>query len=105
MAGYIPKTIVKTTKVSNIKNSRLFTSLILASKNLLKDPPKAILLNINIVYAAEKTIDELAKAPNKGNLSKVPYKHINSPTKFKVKGVPALPNDNMKNKIENKGIT
>ena len=40
------------------------------SKNLLKDPPKAILLNIYIVYAAENTIEELAKTPNKGNLSK-----------------------------------
>jgi len=53
-----------------MKNSRLLTSLILASKNLLKDPPKAILLNIYIVYAAENTIEELAKTPNKGNLSK-----------------------------------
>jgi len=77
----------------------------LASKNLLKDPPKAILLNIYIVYAADNTIEELAKAPNKGNLSKVPYKDKNSPTKFKVSGVPALPKHNIKNKIENKGIT
>ena len=57
-----------------MKNSRLFTSFMLASKNLLKDPPKAIRLNIYIVYAADNTIEELAKAPNKGNLSKVPYK-------------------------------
>jgi hypothetical protein len=55
-----------------MKNSRLLTSLILASKNLLKDPPKAILLNIYIVYAAENTIEELAKTPNKGNLSNTP---------------------------------
>ena len=60
------------TNVSNMKNSRLLISLILASKNLLNDPPKAILLNIYIVYAAEKTIDELAKTPNKGNLSNTP---------------------------------
>ena len=56
---------MNTTNVSNIKNSRLFMSLILASKNLLNDPPKAILLNIYIVYAAENTIDELAKTPIK----------------------------------------
>ena len=43
-----------------------------------------------MVYAAENTIEELAKAPNKGNLSKVPYKHMNSPTKFKVSGVPRI---------------
>jgi hypothetical protein len=79
-------------------------SFILASKNLLKDPPKAILLNIYMVYAADNTIEELAKAPNKGNLSKVPYKDKNSPTKFKVRGVPALPKHSIKNKIENKGI-
>jgi hypothetical protein len=30
---------------------------------------------------------------------------MNSPTKFKVNGVPALPKDNIKNNIENKGIT
>jgi len=57
-----------------MKNSRLFMSFMFASKNLLNDPPKAILLNIYIVYAADNTIEELAKAPNKGNLSKVPYK-------------------------------
>ena len=96
---------MNTTNVSNIKNSRLFTSLILASKNLLNDPPKAILLNIYIVYAADNTIDELAKTPSKGNLSNTPYKDINSPTKFKVRGTPQLPKDKMKNNIENKGIT
>jgi hypothetical protein len=54
-----------------IKNILLDQLLLTAySKNLLKDPPKAILLNIYIVYAAEKTIEELAKTPNKGNLSK-----------------------------------
>src|ERR1041384_5501400 len=76
----------------------------LASKNLLNDPPKAILLNIYIVYAADNTIELLAKAPNKGNLSNVRYKDKNSPTKFKVSGVPALPKQSIKKKIENKGI-
>jgi len=56
------------------------------------------------VYAALNTIEELAKRPNNGNLSKVPYKHINSPTKSKVSGVPALAKDKIKNKIENQGI-
>jgi hypothetical protein len=58
-----------------------------------------------IVYAADNTIEELAKAPSKGILSKAPYIHINSPIKLSVKGVPALPKHNMKNNIENKGIT
>jgi len=57
-----------------------------------------------IVYAAENTMDELAKTPNNGNLSNTPYKDINSPTKFRVRGTPQLPKHNMKNKIENKGI-
>jgi len=56
------------------------------------------------VYAAESIIEELAITPKSGNLSKTPYKDINSPTKFKVKGTPQLPKDNMKNKIENRGI-
>jgi hypothetical protein len=56
------------------------------------------------VYAAEKTIDELAKTPSSGNLSNTPYKDINSPTKFKVRGTPQLPKDKIKNKIENIGI-
>jgi hypothetical protein len=43
-----------------------------SSKNLLKDPPKDILLYIYIVYAAENMIEELANIPNKGNLSNVP---------------------------------
>jgi hypothetical protein len=64
--------MVNITKTNKIKNSRLLTSLILSSKNLVKDPPKAILLNIYIVYAAENTIEELAKTPNKGNLSNTP---------------------------------
>ena len=43
-------------------------------KNFEKGPPNAILLNMYIVYAALNTIEELANIPNKGNLSKVPYK-------------------------------
>src|SRR5208282_385859 len=96
--------MVNTTNVNKIKNSRLFKSGILTLKSLEKDPPNTILLNINIVYAAENIIEELAIRPNKGNLSNTPYKDINSPTKFKVRGTPQLPNDNMKNKIENIGI-
>ena len=65
----------------------------------------SILLNMYIVYAALNTIEELANAPNKGNLSKVPYKLMNSPMKLRDKGVPALPKQSMKNIIENKGIT
>lgn len=87
-----------------MKNSLLLTSGRLTIKNLEYDPPKVILLNIYIVYAAEKTIDELANAPNIGNCSNVPYRHINSPIKFKVRGVPELPKHSMKNNIENKGI-
>lgn len=37
-----------------------------------KDPPNIILLNINIVKAAENTIDVEAKTPAKGNLSNTP---------------------------------
>ena len=44
-----------------------------------------------IVYAAEKIIEEEARTPNIGNLSKVPYKLKSSPTKFNVKGAPQLP--------------
>jgi hypothetical protein len=59
---------------------------------------------MNIVYPAENTIELLAIIPNRGNLSNIPYKDINSPTKFKVRGTPQLPNDSIKNKIENIGI-
>ncbi len=76
------------TKVNKIKNSRLFKSGILTRKNLEYDPANAILLNINIVYAAENIIEELEKTPNKGSLSNTPYNDINSPTKFKVRGTP-----------------
>jgi hypothetical protein len=61
-------------------------------------------LNINIVYAAENIIERDASAPAKDNLSKTPYKDINSPKKFKVNGTPQLPKDRIKNNIENKGI-
>lgn len=76
----------------------------LTLKNLENVPAKAILLNMYIVYAAENIIEELANTPNKGNLSNTPYNDINSPTKFKVRGTPQLPKDNMKNNIENNGI-
>jgi len=101
---YIPKTTVNTTNVNKIKNSRLFKSLILISMSSENDPANTILLYINIVYAAEKTIEELAKPPNRGSLSNVPYKDKNSPTKFSVSGVPALPKHNKKNKIANIGV-
>ena len=73
-------------------------------KNLENDPANAILLYMYIVYAALNTIEELANTPNKGNLSKVPYKLINSPIKFSDKGVPAFPKQSIKNNNENKGI-
>jgi hypothetical protein len=47
--GYIPNITVNKTKVSNKKNSLLVTSLIFSTKNLLKEPPKDILLYIYIV--------------------------------------------------------
>ena len=103
-AGYIPNITVNKTSVNNIKNSRLLISLTLVSNNLVNDPPKAILLNIYMVQAAENTIEELAKTPSNGNLSNTPYKDMNSPTKFKVRGTPQLPKDRIKNKIENRGI-
>ena len=92
------------TNVNSIRNSRLLKSVILNLKNLESEPPNAILLNIYIVYAALKIIEELANSPNNGNLSKVPYKLINSPIKLRDKGVPAFPKQSMKNKMENKGI-
>jgi hypothetical protein len=49
-------------------------------------------------------IEDEAKRPARGNLSKTPYKDINSPTKFKVRGTPQLPKDKIKNNIENIGI-
>jgi hypothetical protein len=46
-------------------------------KNLEYDPANAILLNIYIVYAAENTIEELAKKNKKGSISNTPYNDIN----------------------------
>ena len=57
-----------------------------------------------MVYAAEKMIEELAKAHNSGNFSNAPYNDKNSPTKFKVRGAPQLPKHNIKKKIENNMI-
>ena len=96
--------MVNITKVNNIKNSRLLVSIILNLKRFENVPPNAILLNIYMVYAAENIIDEQAITPNKGNFSKTPYKDINSPTKFKVRGTPQLPKHNIKKSMENKGI-
>lgn len=87
-----------------MKNSLLLRSAILELKCLDKDPPNTIRLNMNIVYAADNTIEEQANAPRSGSLSKVPYKLINSPTKFRVKGVPALPKQRIKNITEKTGI-
>jgi hypothetical protein len=75
------------------------------SINLEYEPPKLILLNIYIVYAAENIIEDDANTPNTGILSKEPYRDINSPIKFRVKGAPQLPKHNIKNIIENNGIT
>jgi hypothetical protein len=83
----------------------LFKSGRFTSKNLEYDPANDILLNIYIVYAAEKIIEELANVPSKGNLSNTPYSDINSPTKFKVRGTPQLPKHSIKNNTENKGIS
>ena len=69
-----------------------------------RDPPNAILLNMKIVYAELSTIEEEAIAPRRGSLSNAPYRDMNSPTKFIVKGVPALARHSMKNSIEKRGI-
>ena len=84
--------------MNKIKNSRLFKSGIFCIKSLEYDPPNTILLNIYIVYAAEKIIEELANIPNTGNLSNIPYKDKNSPIKFKVKGTPQFAKHNKKKK-------
>ena len=88
-----------------MKNSRLFTSGMLTKKNLENAPAKAILLNMYIVYAAENIIEELAKTPNSDDLSNTPYNDKNSPMKFNDRGAPQLERHNIKNSIENKGIT
>lgn len=52
--GYIPNKTVNDTNTNKIKNSLLLTSLIFSSKNLLNEPPKAILLiqvlNFLVIY-------------------------------------------------------
>lgn len=102
--GYIPNKTVNDTNINKIKNSLLLTSLIFSSKNLLNEPPKATLLYKYTLYAADKMIDEQAKAPITGNLSKEPYRLRNSPAKFKVNGLPQFAKVSIKNKIESKGI-
>ena len=59
---------------------------------------------MKIVKAAENTIDEQAKIPKTGSLSKAPYRLKNSPTKLIVRGTPELPKHRIKKSKENKGI-
>jgi hypothetical protein len=54
--------------------------------------------------AAEKTIDEQAKTPTIGNISKAPYNANNSPTKLSVRGTPILPRHRTNKSNENKGM-
>jgi hypothetical protein len=49
-------------------------------------------------------MDEQANAPARGNLSKVPYRLRNSPTKFRVNGVRAA-RERIKNNMEKIGIS
>jgi hypothetical protein len=56
------------------------------------------------VKAAEKTIEEQAKAPRTGNLSNAPYRLKNSPTKLTVRGTPEFPKHRIKKSNENNGI-
>ncbi len=57
------------------------------------------------MYAAENTIEELAKMPSIGwSFQYTPYNDKNSPTKFNVRGAPQLPRHNIKNIMENTGI-
>ena len=102
--GYIPNKTVNDTNINKIKNSLLLRSGMLTTKNLEYDPPNAILWYMYIVYAAENTIEELAKAPKRGNLSNAPYKHKNSPIKLSDRGVPALLRQSIKNNMEKIGI-
>jgi len=55
--------------MNKIVNSLLVKSGILKVNIFEYAPPKAILWYIYIVYAAEKIIEELAKTPNKDDLS------------------------------------
>jgi hypothetical protein len=76
----------------------------LTAKKEDREPPKAILLYMKIVKAAEKIIDEAARTPRIGNLSNAPYKLRNSPMKFTVNGVPEFPRHRIKKSKENNGI-
>ena len=96
--------MVNSTNINKTENSRLLKSGILYLKSFEKGPAKAIILNMYMVYAALNIIEELANTPNKGNLSKVPYRLINSPIKFSERGVPAFPKQRIKNNIEKTGI-
>ena len=91
------------TKIKSIEYSLLFKSGKYVNQPL-NIPPNIILLNINIVYTADKIIEDEANIPANDNLSNIPYKDINSPTKFKVRGAPQLPRHNIKNNIEKIGI-
>jgi len=103
MEGYIPNITVNITKIKSIEYSLLFKSGRYTYQPL-NIPPKIILLNIKIVYTADKIIEEEANIPARDNLSNIPYKDINSPTKFKVRGAPQLPKQSIKNNIEKIGI-
>jgi hypothetical protein len=50
-------------------------------------------------------MEDAAKAPRTGILSNAPYKDRNSPTKFKVRGVPEFPKHRIKKSREKRGIT
>jgi len=102
--GYIPNITVNNINRVNKKNSLLYKSLAILLNIILYTPPKHIRLYIYIVYPADNIIEKLESIPSKGSFSKIPYKHINSPTKFKVKGAPQLPRQDIKNNKLNNGI-
>lgn len=102
--GKIPKNTVNATKVNKSTNSRLFKSGTFMAKKEEREPPKATLLYMKIVKAAEKTIEDEARIPKTGILSKAPYKHRNSPTKLTVRGVPEFPKAKIKKSKEKRGI-
>jgi hypothetical protein len=56
---------------------------------------------MKIVKAAEKMIDEQAKAPRTGSLSNAPYRLKNCPTKLTVRDVPLFPKHRIKKSHEN----
>ena len=49
-------------------------------------------------------IEELAKTPNRADLSNTPYSDKNSPMKFRDRGAPQLARHSIKNNIANNGI-